>query len=81
MRRYGDSLRSGWRDIMECVTRLHKLGLLPASILAVDGEAPEAAAARLPKPLAPTRASSSGSLFTRAFNRQVPTQTSARLSL
>jgi hypothetical protein len=31
----------------------------------------QAAAARLPKPLAPTRTSSSGSLFTRAFNRQV----------
>jgi hypothetical protein len=40
-RRYGDSLRSGWRDIMECITRLHKLGLMPATILAVDGEPPE----------------------------------------
>jgi hypothetical protein len=42
-RRYGDSLRSGWRDIMECVMRLHKLGLVPAVILAVDGEPPEVA--------------------------------------
>ena len=39
--RYGDSLRSGWRDIMECIMRLHKLGLIPASILAVEGEPPE----------------------------------------
>lgn len=67
--RHGDSLRAGWRDIMECITRLHKLGLLPSGILAVDGESPDAAARRLPKPLAPARTSSSGSLFTRAFNR------------
>lgn len=26
---------------MECVMRLHKLGLIPASILAVEGEPPE----------------------------------------
>ncbi len=57
---------------MECVTRLHKLGLLPPTLLATEGEAPEAAAARLPKPSAPTRSSSSGSLFTRAFNRCAP---------
>jgi hypothetical protein len=44
--RYGDSLRSGWRDIMECVMRLHKLGLVPAVILAVDGEPPEVANCR-----------------------------------
>lgn len=45
-RRYGDSLRSGWRDIVECVMRLHKLGLVPAVILAVDGEPPEVANSR-----------------------------------
>ncbi|KAK4273663.1 hypothetical protein QN277_017009 [Acacia crassicarpa] len=28
--RYGDFLRIGWRNILDCILRLHKLGLLPA---------------------------------------------------
>ena len=27
--RHGDTIRSGWRNILDCVIRLHKLGLLP----------------------------------------------------
>ncbi|KAF6155559.1 hypothetical protein GIB67_004553 [Kingdonia uniflora] len=27
---YGDYIRSGWRNILDCILRLHKLGLLPA---------------------------------------------------
>ncbi|KDP39263.1 hypothetical protein JCGZ_01020 [Jatropha curcas] len=30
--RYGDYIRTGWRNIMECILRLHKLGLLPACV-------------------------------------------------
>ncbi|XP_031399588.1 ARF guanine-nucleotide exchange factor GNOM-like [Punica granatum] len=28
--RYGDSIRASWRNILDCILRLHKLGLLPA---------------------------------------------------
>ncbi|XP_028792657.1 ARF guanine-nucleotide exchange factor GNOM-like [Neltuma alba] len=28
--RYGDFVRTGWRNILDCILRLHKLGLLPA---------------------------------------------------
>ncbi|KAF7831044.1 ARF guanine-nucleotide exchange factor GNOM-like [Senna tora] len=28
--RYGDYIRTGWRNILDCILRLHKLGLLPA---------------------------------------------------
>jgi hypothetical protein len=27
--RHGDTIRSGWRNVLDCVIRLHKLGLLP----------------------------------------------------
>ncbi|KAJ6826704.1 ARF guanine-nucleotide exchange factor GNOM-like [Iris pallida] len=30
--RYGDYIRSGWRNILDCILRLHKLGLLPARV-------------------------------------------------
>ncbi|KAJ8449354.1 hypothetical protein Cgig2_002486 [Carnegiea gigantea] len=30
--RYGDYINSGWRDILACILRLHKLGLLPARV-------------------------------------------------
>ncbi|KAI7754916.1 hypothetical protein M8C21_027026 [Ambrosia artemisiifolia] len=29
---YGDYIRSGWRNILDCVLSLHKLGLLPARL-------------------------------------------------
>lgn len=29
---YGDYIRSGWRNILDCVLSLHKLGLLPAQL-------------------------------------------------
>lgn len=35
--RYGDYIRTGWKNILDCVLSLHKLGLLPAS-LASDAE-------------------------------------------
>ncbi|KAF3774833.1 ARF guanine-nucleotide exchange factor GNOM [Nymphaea thermarum] len=30
--RFGDYIRSGWRNILDCILRLHKLGLLPARV-------------------------------------------------
>ncbi|CAD6206109.1 unnamed protein product [Miscanthus lutarioriparius] len=30
--RYGDYLRTGWRNVLDCILRLHKLGLLPARV-------------------------------------------------
>lgn len=30
--RYGDFIRTGWRNILDCILRLHKLGLLPARV-------------------------------------------------
>ena len=66
--RYGDYLRSGWRDILDCTVRLHKLGLLPAAVLRADGESADAAAQRMPKPSMPPRTGSSGVLY-RAFTR------------
>ncbi|OAY59445.1 ARF guanine-nucleotide exchange factor GNOM [Manihot esculenta] len=30
--RYGDYIRAGWRNILDCILRLHKLGLLPARV-------------------------------------------------
>ncbi|KAJ1259611.1 hypothetical protein BS78_10G168600 [Paspalum vaginatum] len=29
---YGDHIRSGWRNIIDCVLKLHKIGLLPAHL-------------------------------------------------
>ena len=37
-RRYGDLVRSGWRNIMDCVMRLHRLELLPPAVIAMDAE-------------------------------------------
>ncbi|XVF03282.1 hypothetical protein REPUB_Repub04eG0248000 [Reevesia pubescens] len=30
--RYGDYIRTGWRNMLDCILRLHKLGLLPARV-------------------------------------------------
>lgn len=30
--RYGDFIRMGWRNILDCILKLHKLGLLPARV-------------------------------------------------
>jgi brefeldin A-resistance guanine nucleotide exchange factor 1 len=29
----GDFIRTGWRNILDCILRLHKLGLLPARVI------------------------------------------------
>lgn len=30
--KYGDFIRTGWRNILDCILRLQKLGLLPARV-------------------------------------------------
>ncbi len=69
LKRYGDSLSSGWRNIMDIVMRLHKLGLLPASVAALEGEDPAEAAARLPRLIAQRSMPSAPSFISRAFSR------------
>lgn len=30
--KFGDFIRTGWRNILDCILRLHKLGLLPSRV-------------------------------------------------
>lgn len=39
--RYGDYIRTGWRNILDCILRLHKLGLLPARVASDAAEESE----------------------------------------
>ncbi|KAI4307596.1 hypothetical protein L6164_030769 [Bauhinia variegata] len=39
--RYGDHVRTGWRNIIDCILRLHKLGLLPARMASDAAEESE----------------------------------------
>ena len=66
--RYGDWVRSGWRNVLEVVLRLHRLGLLPPRVLAADGEDDATAKARMPRPPA-AKKGSQGNMITRAFNK------------
>ncbi|KAL0041048.1 hypothetical protein WJX77_003321 [Trebouxia sp. C0004] len=66
--RYGDSLKSGWKNIMECIVRLYKLNMLPESILLMEAEDPESARRRIPRPSNKARNSSAGSMLSRAFS-------------
>ncbi|GMN41449.1 hypothetical protein TIFTF001_010659 [Ficus carica] len=38
---YGDYIRAGWRNIFDCILRLHKLGLLPACVASDAADEPE----------------------------------------
>eukprot|EP00887_Chlorella_sp_A99_P008000 scaffold12.g8000.t1 len=64
---YGDLVRGGWRNVLECVMRLHRLELLPPGVIAADAEDPQQARARLPRP-ASLKAKPGASLFSRAIN-------------
>ena len=66
--RYGDSLRGGWRHVLESILRLHRLGVLSPAVIAADGEDVEDARARLPVPNLSGNKRASSSLFTRAIN-------------
>ena len=68
-RRFGDSLRAGWRNILDCVTRIYSLGLLPGSVIAMEGEDATAANGRLPRPSAARRSNTATSIISRAFSR------------
>jgi brefeldin A-resistance guanine nucleotide exchange factor 1 len=46
--RYGDCLRAGWRNILDVVVRIHKLGILPASVFLFEGEDQEVGRKRIP---------------------------------
>jgi len=46
--RYGDCLRAGWRNVLDAVVRIHKLGLLPHSVFLMEGEDKEAGIRRIP---------------------------------
>ncbi|KAJ6959949.1 ARF guanine-nucleotide exchange factor GNOM [Populus alba] len=41
---YGDYIRTGWRNILDCILRLHKLGLLPARVASDAADESELAA-------------------------------------
>ena len=34
--KHGDNIRSGWRNIVDCIVRLHKLKLLPANVTEIE---------------------------------------------
>ncbi|CAK7323053.1 unnamed protein product [Dovyalis caffra] len=42
--RYGDYIRTGWRNILDCILRLYKLGLLPARVASDAGQESEVSA-------------------------------------
>ena len=67
--KYGDGIRNGWTQVMDCMIRLYKAGLLSPMVIATDGESLEDAKARFPLPqLTKKSKNSSGSLFSRAIN-------------
>lgn len=68
--RYGDSLRLGWRNVLDCVIRLHRLGLLPPSVVLLEASEPEAGKLALPRAPASRRTASATSIISRAFSRR-----------
>ena len=67
--RHGDSLRSGWKNILACIMRLFQLDLLPPVVLLIDCEDSAAAKERLPRPSASRKNPATASLLSRAFSR------------
>ena len=67
--RYGDSLRSGWRNVLDCVLRLHRLGLLPPGVVLLEAGDPDAGKFALPRAPASRRSASATSIISRAFSR------------
>lgn len=57
---------------MDVVMRLYRLGQLPASVAALEGEDSEAAAMRLPRLATSNSAAAAPSLLSRAFLRCAP---------
>eukprot|EP00850_Spirogloea_muscicola_P004010 SM000017S02750 [mRNA] locus=s17:5236:10862:- [translate_table: standard] len=54
--RYGDHIGPGWRNILDCILRLHKLGLLPSKVAAMTEAGDEASdgtdSGAVPQPVA-----------------------------
>lgn len=46
--RYGDCLRAGWRNVLDVIVRIHKLGILPQNVFLMEGEDAESNAKRIP---------------------------------
>lgn len=69
LHRYGDSLRSGWRNVLDCVIRLHSLGLLPTGVVLLEAGEPDAGKLALPRAPASRRSASATSIISRAFSR------------
>jgi len=46
--RYGDYLRGAWRNVLDCVVRVHKLGLLPPAVFLMEGEEEGSSLKRIP---------------------------------
>eukprot|EP01018_Ginkgo_biloba_P015043 Gb_26378 [translate_table: standard] len=41
--KFGDYIRNGWRNILDCILRLHKLGLLPSRVASDAADNPDLA--------------------------------------
>ncbi|KAM0907098.1 hypothetical protein ACQ4PT_016350 [Festuca glaucescens] len=48
---YGDHIRSGWRNIVDCILRLHKIGLLPSRLTGDTGDDQESSSDSMPSKL------------------------------
>ena len=70
--RYGDSLRSGWRNVLDAVIRLHGLGLLPPGVVLLEAGDPDGGKLALPRAPASRRTASASSILSRAFSRRAP---------
>ncbi|CAN6319219.1 unnamed protein product [Urochloa humidicola] len=53
---YGDHIRSGWRNIVDCILRLHKIGLLPGRLTGDTADDQESTSDSLPTKLASSSA-------------------------
>ncbi|XP_024312292.1 ARF guanine-nucleotide exchange factor GNOM isoform X2 [Brachypodium distachyon] len=49
---YGDHILSGWRNVVDCILRLHKIGLLPGRLTGDTGDDQESSSDSLPSKLA-----------------------------
>ncbi|KAK3133946.1 hypothetical protein QOZ80_6AG0543110 [Eleusine coracana subsp. coracana] len=49
---YGDHIHSGWRSIVDCILRLHKIGLLPARLTVDTADDQDSSSDSLPSKLA-----------------------------
>jgi len=70
--RYGNSLRSGWRNVLDAVIRLHGLGLLPPGVVLLEAGEPDGGKLALPRAPASRRTASASSILSRAFSRRAP---------